>query len=69
MTVWFARPLPTSQVKCLRPFKEWKKNGMAIVNFAATFAATGHAATAATIDGVSKCHPRVGAARYAKPKR
>lgn len=37
--------------------------------FSATLAATGHAATVATMDAVSRCHPVYGAARYARPNR
>ena len=57
MTCWLVKPIPTSHSKCLTPLNEWKNMGNAKKLFSATLAAVGHAATAATIEAVSRCHP------------
>ena len=69
MTCGFLNPIPRSQLKCLKPFKLWKKKGNAKKLFTAILTAAGHAATAATMDCVSRCHPVYGAMRYAMPNR
>lgn len=68
MTVAFWNAFPVSQVKCLKPLKEWKVNGKAMANLVATLANTGHAPKAAASDADSRCQPNRGAARYAAPK-
>jgi len=47
----------------------WNVKGIATKNFVAIFAATGHVAKAAAILADSRCHPVIGAMRYAMPKR